>query len=108
MTAASSVPLFDWMAERDRALKQVQANAGREFTAKALRFVSDHLRKHGETSGEDLTDACIAAGIKPHDLRAFGPVLMTLIRDGIIEKCGTVKRRRGHGTSGGSVYRIKN
>jgi hypothetical protein len=87
-------------------MKQVADNAGKPFASAALVFIRDYLRKHGETSGEDLTTACCEAGIKPHDLRAFGSVFMALKKDGIIEVCGTCIRKRGHGTSGGSIYRI--
>jgi len=96
-----------WIAaERDKAMRQVEENAGPCFKARAMRFVADYLRKHGETPGEDITDAMWAAGIQAHDRRAMGPVLMQLLRDGIIEKCGTCVRKRGHGTGGGSVYRL--
>jgi hypothetical protein len=46
------------------------------------------------------------AGIVPHDCRSFGPVYMKLARKGLIEKCGTIPRRHGHGTAGGNVWRL--
>jgi hypothetical protein len=94
---------------RDMAMAQVETAAERTrqmFAADAGAFVVRYLRTHGPTSGETLTRECRAAGIEPHDDRAFGPVYMRLTRAGVIEKCGTVRRERGHGTSGGNVWRL--
>jgi hypothetical protein len=99
--------LLDMIAARDAALKQVAANAGENFRCRALRFVVAYLREHGERSGEEVTDAVWNAGIEAHDRRAMGPVFVALLRDGLIERCGTCIRKRGHGTAGGSVYRLK-
>lgn len=99
--------LFDWRAQRDAAIAQAIDAAPPNFKSQAMRFVVDALRAHGQMSGEGLTDAVWSAGITARDRRAMGSVLMTLIRDGIIEKCGACKRLRGHGTGGGSIYRIK-
>lgn len=101
-----SPSLWDALEQRDAAVAQVSANAGGDFSARAAEFVVDHLRL-GPAAGEDITDACKAAGIVPHDDRAFGAVYLKLQRAGKIEKCGTVARRRGHGTSGGSIWRLK-
>lgn len=104
---STGLPLLDYIAERDAALARVSEGAG-NFIAEAMVFVRNYLRANGEASGETITDACKEAGIKPpRDDRAFGPVFMNLIRDQIIEKCGECKRTKGHGTSGGSIYRIK-
>ena len=65
---------FDWQAERDIALETVERNAG-----------------------ENITDACKAAGIVPHEDRAFGPVYLALARQGAIVRVGYMARRRGHG-----------
>ena len=102
--------LLDWADQRDEAMARVEKHATQtfpEFSARAREFITNYLKEHGETSGEDLTDACKAAGIAPHDDRAFGPVYFRLARTNVIEKCGTCIRKRGHGTSGGSIWRLK-
>ena len=90
---------------RDQAMEVIEQHASETFQDQALAFVLSYLTVHGETSGEVLTDACKQAGIVPHDDRAFGPIYMKLSRKGLIEKCGLVVRRRGHGTAGGNVWR---
>lgn len=92
---------------RDQVMATVADNAGEKFGQEAARFVVSYLRVHGATAGEDLTDACKRVGIVPHDDRAFGPVYMRLSRAGLIEKAGYVPRRKGHGTSGGSVWKLR-
>lgn len=57
-------------------------------------------------TGEDLTDACIKAGLVPHDLRAFGAIFASLARAGKIVSVGVVERRRGNGTAGARVWRL--
>lgn len=102
--------LLDWAAQRDKAMSRVEKNANKavaDFSTRAGEFITNYLREHGETSGEDLTDACKQAGIVPHDDRAFGPVYHRLARTNVIEKCGTCIRKRGHGTSGGHIWRLK-
>lgn len=98
--------LWDALSLRDAAIASVSDNAGSAFIDQAAAFVVRHLAG-GPAAGEDITDACKAAGIKPHDDRAFGAVYLRLQRAGKIEKCGSVARRRGHGTSGGSIWRLK-
>lgn len=92
--------------ERDAALEQVARHAGELFRERARVFVVAYLTANGATSGEEISLACKAAGIKPHDDRAFGPVYFALCREGKIEKCGQVRRTRGHGTAGGNVWRV--
>lgn len=93
---------------RDRAMGLVAANAESRapgFAALARAFALAYLRERGDSSGEAITDACKAAGVVPHDDRAFGPVYAGLARDGLIERVGHVARRKGHGTAGGNVWR---
>lgn len=79
-----------------------------EFAEKAKALILKHLATHGPTSGEDLTDACKAAGIVPeNDDRAFGGVYFSLAN----QTCPRIRvlrsdlpRRRGHGTTGGKLY----
>ena len=95
-------------ADRDQAMASVSDNAGADFNEAACAFITAYLLSRGATAGEDLTDACKRSGIVPHDDRAFGPVYMRLSREGVIEKAGYVPRRKGHGTGGGSVWRLAN
>lgn len=96
-------------AQRDEAMGAVETaaeRARRMFAADAGAFVVRYLQVHGPTSAEVLTRQCRASGITPHDDRAFGPVYMRLARLNVIEKVGAVRRERGHGTSGGNVWRL--
>jgi hypothetical protein len=92
--------------QRDDAMARVAQKAGDGFAAAAETFVVTFLSRHIEAHGERITDACKAAGIVPHDDRAFGPVYMRLARQGRICKVRQEPRRKGHGTSGGNVWRI--
>jgi len=86
-----------WRCERDTALETVERNAGEEFKARAMAFALDWMAGKCIVSGEDITDACKAAGIVPHEDRAFGPVYLALARQGAIVRVGYISRRRGHG-----------
>jgi hypothetical protein len=97
-------------AARDDAMAAVAGKAEEEapgFAQRAKDFALNYLTSNGPGTAEDITDAAIAAGIRPRDLRAFGPVIMALARDGFIEKTGEVRpRRRGHATAGANVWRL--
>jgi hypothetical protein len=98
---------LQWEASRDEAMRAIVEYAGQRFLEQAKKFVLRYLAAHGESSGEDITDACVAAGITPHDERAFGPVYMSLARKGLIVKAGMTIRRKGHGTAGGNIWRLR-
>lgn len=96
--------------QRDEAMARVAQRAEarrRQFLEDAQVFAIAYLKEHGATSGEALSSACKAAGIVPHDDRAFGPVYFRLSQAGVIEKVGTVRRERGHGTAGGNVWALR-
>lgn len=94
-------------AQRERAMAQVERNAGEDFMARALEFVPKYLATHGPTSGEIITDSCKAAGIKPENTdKAFGAVYQKLSRRGVIEKAGFCQRLKGNATAGGIVWRL--
>ena len=100
-----------WAQKRDGAMKNVTARAERAdvfFPAKATNFVLHYLAHHpdGAASSEEITDACKRGGIQPPDDRAFGPVFMSLSRSGLITKTGICQRKKGHGTSGGNIWRL--
>ena len=92
--------LFDWQSERDAALETVERNAGEDFKERAMAFALRWMAGKGVVSGEDITDACKAAGIVPREDRAFGPVYLKLARQGAIVRVGYLARRRGHGAPG--------
>lgn len=73
----------------------------------AQNFVKGWLARYGQQSGEDLVDAAVEHGHRPHDSRAFGSVFRTLARKGIIECAGFCMRRKGNATAGGRVWRLK-
>lgn len=96
------------LAARDEAVTRVAANAEEAspgFAEAARAFVLARLAR-GPATAEDLTDAAIAAGIIPHDLRAFGPVILSLSRARLIVKAGHCARRRGHNTAGGNLWKL--
>jgi hypothetical protein len=64
------------------------------------------LSRDGEPlSGEQLVNECIAAGIVPHDARAFGPVIASLARAGSITTVGFAARKKGHRTAGARLWK---
>lgn len=79
-----------------------------EFRIRARQFVLDYLRQYGATSGEVITDMAIAAGLAPHDARAFGPVFAYLAHKNRrqIVCVGLVPRQKGHGTAGWRVWAL--
>jgi len=89
--------IFNWKAAREIQMATVERNAGEDFKARAMAFALEWMRGKGTVSGEDITDACKAAGIVPHCDKAFGPVYAGLARQGAIVRDGYAIRRRGHG-----------
>lgn len=89
------------------AIAQVARNAGEQFQKAAPKAVLEYLKTHGDSSGEAITDAVKAQDIVPHDDRAFGSVYHHLARQGKIEKRGYATRTKGHGTSGGNIWGLK-
>lgn len=92
-------------AAGDACLDKAQRTTA--FDADAARAaVLELLRQAGgPMSGEELVDRVQERGLVPHDARAFGPVLGTLARRGLIEAVGYAARRKGHGTSGAKLWR---
>ena len=79
------------------------------FDAESARYAIIELLADGVArSGEQLVDHCTRLGMVPHDARAFGPVLATLARRGLIEAVGFTTRAKGHGTAGGRLWRATN
>lgn len=100
-------PMSVAIKRRDTILAKVQESAGAEFSRLAAEFILNHLREHGPTPGEDITDACKAAGIAPlKDDRSYGPVYLALARKGLIVKNGHCQRRKGHSCNGGIQWAI--
>ena len=103
-------PSLDFTAaikDRDLAIARVSQHAEDAhpgFLEQAKAFIVAYLAVHGPTPGEVLTLACKAAGIRSHDDRAFGAVYLGLARAGRIVQVGSVRRARGHGTQGGSIW----
>ena len=100
-------PMSVAIKRRDTILAKVQESAGAEFSRRAAEFILNHLREHGPTPGEDITDACKAAGIvPPKDDRAVGSVYMSLSRRALILKHGYCQRRKGNATAGGVIWKL--
>ena len=80
----------------------------RGFDADAARAAVLKLLGDGQSrTGEEIVDHCQGLGLVPHDARAFGAVIGTLARRGKIEAVGFAARRKGHGTAGARVWRVK-
>lgn len=93
--------------EGERAGQACADKAARvsDFDAEGARdFVLGWLARHGQQSGEALTNAAIEHGYRPHDQRAFGPVFGSLSRKGLIRCVGYCERQKGHGTAGGRIW----
>lgn len=105
-------PLFS-QAERARdagtkageACKAKAEAAGFDSDAAKAVVMASLLRAGGPLSGEQLVNECIAAGIVPHDARAFGPVIASLARVGSITTVGFAARKKGHGTAGARLWK---
>ena len=109
MQNSSSVSMKQARALGEAGMLMAQEHAERGnpgFSERARAFVLQYLRLHGASSGEDITDACKAAGIAPEEDRAFGPIYSSLSRSGQIECTGFCERRKGHGTAGGRIWRL--
>jgi len=92
---------------RDAALGRCEQSGGEKFRSDAARFILAYLGAHGETPGEVLTEKGWEFGLRPTSLKHWGPVFMRLLREQRIEQCGTARRMRGHGSTGGKVYRLR-
>src|ERR1700752_3562874 len=73
-------------------------------TRGAAAFILGHLRRHGQMSGEALTDAAKAHGFHPIEDRAFGAIYAGLSRKGLIRCVGYCERVKGHGCAGVRVW----
>lgn len=83
-----------------------KAESAAAFDSKgAADFMLRYLDTHGVASSESLVDAAKLAGFRPHDDRAFGPVIAGLARRGEMFVAGGCLRRRGNGTAGGRLWR---
>lgn len=91
---------------RDTAMGLVERNANEaveDFSERAADYVL-HTLQAGPATGEELTDACKAASIVPHNDKAFGPVYMRLARSGRIKKVGFAARKKGNLTAGANLW----
>jgi hypothetical protein len=102
--------LFEALRLRDDGMEEVLENSERsipDFKDRATTFVLSYLNRQIRAPGEEITNACKAAGIIPHDDRAFGPIYYSLAKQGLIFKTGTCLRLRGHGTTGGNIWELR-
>lgn len=70
------------------------------------KYIVSLLASNGQMSGEALTNLAKAIGWVPHDDRAFGAVIGSLSRRGVIRCVGYVSRLKGHGTAGGREWML--
>lgn len=76
-----------------------------DFAARAEAAILAKLAT-GPASGEDCTDYCRDCGIPFRDGRSLGAIYARLLKEGRIKVVGECKRRRGHGSRGGSIYAL--
>lgn len=103
--APTPVPASD--RRLDVLLARVEAKANTDtsgFSIAAARFILQYLAAHGATSGEKVTDAAKAAGIRTTNDRHFGPVYRRLAKLGVIRKAGYTSRAKGHGSGQAPVW----
>ena len=99
--------LFDAADQRDKALAQVQANAG-DFTSRALGALRD-FPDGFETTGEQIRVLLDRRGIRPHHHNAWGAVINIALRNGLLEDTGRMTKMstaKSHARRT-PVYRIK-
>ncbi len=109
MNAQAALDFTPSHAEGERLAALCAAKASRvtDFNAEdAGRFILSQLVRHGDMSGEALTDAAKAHGFRPHSDKAFGAVFSRLSRRGLIRTVGFCLRAKGHGTAGGRTWSI--
>lgn len=106
MSGLAELPGFE--LPPSAAVEAIDSMLAQTFTQRARDFVLTHLRRNGSTSGEDLTDSMIQAGIRPPtgDDRNFGSVYRVMHREDLIEEYGVATRRKGNGTLGARIWRI--
>lgn len=109
MEAMEALPIFAAAKAGQAAAAACTAKAAAAGfdTASARAAVLELLADGRARSGEEIVDHCLRLGLVPHDQRAFGAVFGKLSRDGRIEAVGFAERRKGHGTSGAKVWRVK-
>lgn len=90
--------LADARRERDDALVRVEAGADERWSAYAYEWACAYLRSHREW----FPDASWSDGlVEPREARAFGPVVLRIIRAGFVAKTGEMRERtRGHAALG--------
>lgn len=102
----TQLTIDDALAAGEAAIRQVSANAGKEFAEQAAAYVIYLLRSFGPMTREQLTDGCKAMGIRPHNDKAFGGVYKGLSRQGKIRSLGVSRRTKGHGSNGGNLWEV--
>ena len=78
--------LFEAADARDRALAQVQSNAG-DFGARALAALAA-FPSGFEATGEKIRNLIERQGIRPHHPNAWGAVINTAVRRGLLTWTG--------------------
>lgn len=91
-----------------RAASRADRVAGPRFSERVADYFLAVLATRGPQTGEDLTDAARAAGFMPETDRAFGAAFKRILRHGAeIDPNAVVHRRKGHGSTGGKLYRMR-
>lgn len=88
----------DARRERDEGLSRVEAAADARWTAYAYAWACSYLRTHREWFPDESWSLGL---VEPREARAFGPVVLRLIRNGFISRTGEQRQRtRGHAATG--------
>ena len=78
------------------------------FVALAKDFIVRHLERVDKASGETIVSTAKTSGLVPENDKSFGPAFRSLSVKGVIQKCGTCRRQKGHRSSGGHIWKLKN
>lgn len=91
-------PIEQARRDRDEGLARVEAGADDGWSAYAYAWACAYLRTHDEWFPDDSWSLGLA---EPREARAFGPVVLRLIRAGYMVKSGEFRERtRGHAALG--------
>lgn len=93
--------------EAEEACKR-KAERTTDFDSEAAQEAAlEYLAIHGPTRGEVIVNALKRQGHSGHDDRCFGSVFSALSKRELIRCVGYAEREKGHGTSGGRIWKLR-
>jgi hypothetical protein len=89
-------------ADRDASMAQVEANADESWKAYAEDWMIHYLKRHPTMFTDELWDLGLE---EPREMRALGPLVLGLARQGYIVKTGETRPRANGHCAHGPVWR---